>query len=61
MDPIIVLSIAFLASPFLAYVVLASPVSTRTKLIIAGVGIVVMIVVPLLVFIFAGGSGGGAG
>jgi hypothetical protein len=53
---VIALSFAFLASPFLGYLVLVLPLSPRKKVVIAGIGVALMIAVPLVVLLVAGGS-----
>lgn len=57
MAGVIVLSLAFLATPLLGYAIIAVNLPPRTKLILALVGAFVLIFVPVLVLLLAGGSG----
>lgn len=58
MGPIILLSLAFLASPMLAYVVIALDIPLRIKIILGIIAVVLLTIVPILVLIFGGGGGG---
>jgi hypothetical protein len=54
MDVIILLSILFLLSPVLGYVVILLPLSLRTKIQVAIVAAFLMVLVPILVMLFTG-------
>jgi hypothetical protein len=53
-DIVMALSIGFLCSPMVGYLVLASNMAPRKKLIIAVAGMLLMLVVPVLVMLLAG-------
>lgn len=57
MDVTLVVSLAFLVSPLLGYIVILLPITTRQKIVVAIVGLVILIALPLLVLLLAGGSG----
>jgi ABC-type amino acid transport system permease subunit len=59
-DPTLVVSLAFLVSPLMGYVIVILPMTTRQKLVVAIVALVLLISVPLLVLWLAGGSGSGS-
>jgi ABC-type amino acid transport system permease subunit len=59
-DATLVVSLAFLVSPLLGYVVIILPITTRQKLAVAIVALVLLITIPLLVLWLAGGSGSGS-
>lgn len=54
MDIIILLSILFLLSPVLGYVVILLPLSMRTKIIIAVVAAIILVVTPIAVLLVTG-------
>jgi hypothetical protein len=54
MDAIIVLSILFLLSPVLGYVVILLPLSIRTKIVIAAVAAFFLVVTPIAVMLVTG-------
>jgi hypothetical protein len=54
MDVIIVLSILFLLSPVVGYVVILLPMSVRAKIMVAVGACLFLIVTPILVMLFAG-------
>jgi hypothetical protein len=58
MTLILVLSVLFLLSPLIGYIVISLDMSVRAKIIIAGVSVFVLTIVPLLVLLVMGGSGG---
>ena len=60
MDPTLVVSLAFLVSPLMGYIIIILPLTTRQKLAVAIVALVLLITVPLLVLWLAGGSGSGS-
>jgi len=51
----LIISVAFLLSPIVGYVVIALDMPVTTKIIIGGVGAFLLIVIPLLVLILSGG------
>jgi ABC-type amino acid transport system permease subunit len=59
-DPTLVVSLAFLVSPLMGYIIIILPMTTRQKLAVAIVALVLLISVPLLVLWLAGGSGSGS-
>jgi hypothetical protein len=61
MDLTLVISLAFLVSPLLGYVVLILPISTRQKFIVAGVSVVLLVLIPVVFFLLAGGTSSGQG
>lgn len=54
MDVVILLSILFLLSPVLGYVVILLPLSVRAKIQLAVVAVLFMVIVPILVMLFTG-------
>jgi hypothetical protein len=56
MDVIILLSILFLLSPVLGYVVILLPLSMRAKLMVAAVAAVFLVVTPIAVMLLFGGG-----
>lgn len=61
MDATLVVSLAFLVSPLLGYVIIVLPLTVRQKLVVAAVAVVLLVTVPLVVFLLAGGSNGTSG
>jgi hypothetical protein len=53
-DVTIVLSILFLLAPVLGYVVILLPMEMRTKIQVAAVGMLFMVIVPILVMLVTG-------
>lgn len=59
MSLIIAMSVLFLFSPIVGYVLISLNVSLRTKLTVAGITAFLWILAPILVMLFAGGGGNG--
>lgn len=59
MSLIIAMSVLFLLSPVIGYVLISLNVSLRTKLIAGAVIAFLLTVSPILVMLFAGGNAGG--
>jgi hypothetical protein len=60
-DPTLVVSLAFLVSPLMGYVIIILPLTTRQKLVVAVVGLVLLVTIPLLVLALAGGGSSSLG
>jgi hypothetical protein len=60
-DVTLVVSLAFLVSPLLGYVVIILPITTQQKFVVAIVGLVLLITVPLVVLYLAGGANSALG
>jgi hypothetical protein len=54
MDAIVVLSVLFLLSPVLGYVVILLPLTVRAKIVIAAVAAVFLVVTPIVVMLVTG-------
>lgn len=59
MNLIIAMSVLFLLSPVIGYVLISLDVSLRTKLIAGAIIAFLLTLSPILVMLFAGGNGGG--
>ncbi len=59
MSLIIAMSVLFLLSPVIGYVLISLNVSLRTKLIAGAIIAFLLTLSPILVMLFAGGNGGG--
>lgn len=56
MNLVMALSFGFLCSPMVGYLVVASDLEPRKKVMIAAAGMLVMLVVPVLVLLLAGAA-----
>ncbi|HEX6506537.1 MAG TPA: hypothetical protein VF221_02800 [Chloroflexota bacterium] len=61
MDPVLVVSLAFLFSPLLGYIVIILPLTTTQKIIVAAISVFLLVTVPLAVIYLTGSANGSAG
>ncbi len=61
MDVTLTVSLAFLVSPLLGYIIILLPLSTRQKLLLAVVSVILLIALSLAVIWLTGGGGSTGG